>query len=48
MEASEAAGVAEYSEPATSNADLDVHPYLREEAGAACSPTDHNFLYLLY
>ena len=46
LEASEAAGVAEYSEPATSNADLDARPYLREEEEEACSPTDHNFLYL--
>ena len=48
LEASEAAGVAVCSEPATSNADLDVHPYLQEEAGAACFLTGHNFLYLLY
>ena len=46
LEASEAAEVAEYSEPATSNADLDARPYLREEEEEACSPTDRNFLYL--
>ena len=48
LEASEAAGVAVCSELATSNADLDVHPYLQEEAGAACSLTGPNFLSLLY